>query len=41
MIRICGRLQSRIYTKLTENGATERTTYEISALSAEILEDQI
>ena len=41
MIRIHGRLQSRIYTKLTENGATERTTYEISALSAEILEDQI
>ena len=34
-VRICGRLQSRIYTKLTENGAEERTAYEISALSAE------
>lgn len=41
MIRIHGRLQSRIYTKLTPEGALERTTYEISALSAEILEDQI
>ena len=37
-IRICGRLQSRIYTKLTEDGPIERTAYEISALSAEILE---
>jgi hypothetical protein len=40
-IRICGRLQSRIYTKLTENGPQERTAYEISALNAEILKDQI
>ena len=38
-IRICGRLQSRIYTKLTENGPIERTAYEISALTAEILDD--
>ena len=38
VIRICGRLQSRVYTKLTETGATERTTYEISALTAEILQ---
>lgn len=30
-----GRLQSRIYTKLTEEGAQERTAYEISALTAE------
>ena len=37
-IRIYGRLQSRIYTKLTEDGPIERTAYEISALSAEILE---
>lgn len=37
-IRICGRLQSRKYTKLTEAGAQERTAYEISALTAEILE---
>lgn len=38
--RICiqGRLQSRIYTKLTEEGPEERTAYEISALTAEILE---
>lgn len=33
-LQICGRLQSRIYTKLTESGCEERTTYEISALSA-------
>ena len=38
-IRICGRLQSRIYTKLTEEGPLERTAYEISALTAEILTD--
>ena len=38
-IRIQGRLQSRIYTKITEKGAEERTAYEISALSAEIPED--
>lgn len=34
-IRVFGRLQSRVYTKLAEDGAKERTTYEISALSAE------
>lgn len=37
-IRIVGRLQSRNYTKLTEDGPQERTAYEISALTAEILE---
>ena len=37
-VRICGRLQSRIYTKLTEEGAQERTAYEISALTAEVLD---
>ena len=37
-IRICGRLQSRIYTKLTDSGPIERTAYELSALSAEITE---
>ena len=37
-IRIQGRMQSRIYTKLTEDGPQERTAYEISALTAEILE---
>lgn len=35
-IRICGRLQSRVYTKITEEGPQERTAYEISALTAEI-----
>lgn len=39
VVRIHGRLQSRIYTKITENGAEERTAYEISALSAEFPED--
>ena len=38
-IKICGRLQSRIYTKVTESGSEERTAYEISALTAEIPED--
>lgn len=38
-IRIYGRLQSRIYTKLTEEGAQERTAYEVSALTAEIIVD--
>ena len=32
---INGRLQSRIYTKLTDEGTQERTTYEVSALTAE------
>lgn len=40
-IRICGRLQSRVYTKLTESGSVERTAYEISALTAEILESAL
>ena len=40
-IRIFGRLQSRIYTKLSEDGAEERTAYEVSALRAEILDEQI
>ena len=38
LVRILGRLQSRTYTKLTENGPEERIAYEISALGAEILE---
>lgn len=38
-LRICGRLQSRNYTKLTEGGPETRTAYEISALTAEILEE--
>lgn len=36
-IRIYGRLQSRIYTKLTPDGPIEKTAYEISALTAEVL----
>ena len=34
VVRISGRLQSRIYTKLTETGSEERTAYEVSALTA-------
>ena len=36
-IAIHGRLQSRIYTKQTDDGIIERTAYELSALHAEIL----
>ncbi|MGN1015478.1 MAG: single-stranded DNA-binding protein [Faecousia sp.] len=36
-LRLTGRLQSRIYTKLTEEGSLQKTAYEISALTAEIL----
>ena len=32
VIRITGRLQSRIYTKLTDNGPEERTAYEVSVM---------
>jgi primosomal replication protein N len=35
-ITVCGRLQSRVYTKLTEDGPEERIAYEISALTAQI-----
>ena len=37
-IRISGRMQSRNYTKVTEEGPQERTAYEISALTAEFPE---
>ena len=37
-IVINGRLQSRIYTKLTEEGFQERTAYEVSALTAQFPE---
>ena len=40
-VRICGRLQSRAYTKQTEDGPVERTAYEISALTAELLDDPL
>ena len=39
-IRICGRLQSRVYTKLTEEGPMERTAYEVSALTAQLSQDE-
>ena len=39
VICIQGRLQSRVYTKLSEEGTQERTTYEISALSAQIIDE--
>ena len=35
-VTVCGRLQSRLYTKQTENGPEERTAYEVSALTAQI-----
>ena len=38
-IRILGRFQSRLYTKVTDTGSEERTAYEVSALSAEIMND--
>lgn len=37
VLQICGRLQSRVYTKITETGMEERTAYEISALAAQVL----
>ena len=39
IIQISGRLQSRVYTKVTEDGPEERTAYEISALTAEIIDE--
>ena len=38
-IRVCGRLQSRSYTKLTDEGPKQRIAYEISALNAQLLDD--
>lgn len=35
-VTVCGRLQSRLYTKQAENGPEERTAYEVSALTAQI-----
>lgn len=39
-ISITGRLQSRLYNKQTEEGIVTRTAYELSALSADILNDE-
>lgn len=36
VIRIEGRLQSRVYTKITEDGPVQRTAYEISGLTAQV-----
>lgn len=36
-VRISGRMQSRGYTKVTEDGPQDRIAYEISALTAQIL----
>lgn len=41
VISVEGRLQSRVYTKLTEEGPKERTAYEISALTAQIVEENM
>ena len=38
-IRIQGRLQSRVYTKVTDDGTFQRTAYEISALTAEVISE--
>lgn len=40
-IQINGRLQSRVYSKFTGETTIERTAYEISALTAHILEDPV
>ena len=37
LLKICGRLQSRSYTKVTEDHTEERTAYEISAMTAQII----
>ena len=41
VIAIEGRLQSRVYTKLTDDGPVQKTAYEISALTAEIIEEDM
>ena len=38
-LELLGRLQSREYTKIVEDRAEKRTAYEISVLSARLLED--
>ena len=41
VIRICGRMQSRVYTKVLGESVEERTAYEISALTAALVADAI
>ena len=38
-IRLTGRLQSRIYIKQLPDGPSQRTAYEISALTAEVTDE--
>ena len=38
-IELCGRLQSRVYTKYQDDVPIERTAYEVSALTAMVTED--
>lgn len=40
-LKIYGRLQSRKYTKYLDDGPHERTAYEVSALTAELVDDPI
>ena len=40
VIRVCGRMQSRVYTKVLGSVTEERTAYEISALTAEIITEK-
>lgn len=40
VLQLVGRLQSREYVKLLENGSETRVAYEISALSAQAVEDE-
>ena len=37
-VLICGRLQSRDYTKMTDDGPVQKTAYEVSALTGDILD---
>ena len=36
-LHVTGRLQSRVYTKVTEEGSMQKIAYEISALTAQVL----
>ncbi len=38
VIRVCGRMQSRVYTKVLGDLTEERTAYEVSALTAEVID---
>ena len=36
-LSVTGRLQSREYVKMLENGSEKRTAFEVSAVSAEVI----